>query len=99
MNHALIQDVLTEFVNDVEKSGGVSESDTGIYRPAADPEWTDLGATYIHACQALGRKPKVNAEEEFAGYEFNAAHHTAAGMTLPLPPEENEDEPPHRIHG
>jgi len=26
--------------------------------PLADEDWVDLGAAYMNACKALGRKPK-----------------------------------------
>jgi hypothetical protein len=47
--------LLTEFVKDVEAAGGVRRSG-GAFAPVADEDWTDLGITYMKACEALGRK-------------------------------------------
>lgn len=54
-----IKEALEEFVGDIESTGGVMLSRTGKPRPEADPEWTDLGETYLKACKALGREPDV----------------------------------------
>ncbi len=48
--------LLEEFCTDIEASGVVHRDD-GIWRPVGDPDWTDLGATYLKACAILKRKP------------------------------------------
>lgn len=61
--------VLEEFCDDIESTGGIVRQSPFSSAPFADPEWTNLGATYEHACAALGRPPKVEAagdEDEFA---------------------------------
>jgi hypothetical protein len=50
---------LKEFVADVEAAGGVTLDPRGIYHPIGAPCWTDLAWTYLHACEALGKDPKV----------------------------------------
>lgn len=54
-----IAKALEEFVNDVDATGGVAEDRKGFMVPVADPEWVDLGETYMKACGALNRKPKT----------------------------------------
>jgi hypothetical protein len=54
-----IRDALEEFVRDIEDTGGVIMDRKGLPRPLGDPDWIDLGMTYLRACAALGRKPKV----------------------------------------
>ena len=49
-----IEHTLCEFVGDVESTGGVSKKNSG---PAAATDWTDLGRTYVRACEALGIEP------------------------------------------
>jgi hypothetical protein len=48
--------LLNEFVTDIEAAGGVVRQTNGQFTPAADKDWTDIGETYIKACEALGRK-------------------------------------------
>jgi transcriptional regulator with XRE-family HTH domain len=57
---------LTGFVRTIEACGGVFESESGA-RPVGDPDWLDLGAAYLTACDALGRTPTwdvVPADED-----------------------------------
>lgn len=54
-----IKEALEEFVSDIDSTGGLMLSRTGKPRPEADPEWTDLGETYLKACKALGKEPYV----------------------------------------
>ena len=51
--------VLAEFCADIDATGGVVELVDGNHAPAADEDWIDLAETYLRACEALGRKPKV----------------------------------------
>ena len=48
--------VLNELIDDIEATGGIRLIG-GIWAPVACPFWTDIAATYIHACEALGRVP------------------------------------------
>lgn len=48
--------VLNELIDDIEATGGIRLIG-GIWAPVACPFWTDLAATYKHACDALGRVP------------------------------------------
>ena len=52
-----MQEALNKFVADIDATGGVFVSSSILVHPVADPEWTDLGETYMHACEALGRDP------------------------------------------
>ena len=58
--------VLQEFLDDIESTGGVIRCGVGIFAPAADVTWTALGATYVHACAALGRPPMIELPEDLA---------------------------------
>lgn len=55
--------VVLEFVRDVEDTGGVNFYPDQSCAPAGDEDWKDLGVTYLHACQALGKKPIVSAPD------------------------------------
>lgn len=46
---------LEQFVEDIESTGGVLEASDGLYAPVSDPDWIDLGHTYLGACSLLGR--------------------------------------------
>jgi hypothetical protein len=59
----MIRAALTEFAQDIEAAGGVRREDDGLAVPVGDPEWVDLGETYLRACAALGRKPLYQKEE------------------------------------
>jgi hypothetical protein len=48
---------LESFVEAMEAIGGVIIDRKGLTCPVAEPEWTDLGEAYLHACRALGREP------------------------------------------
>jgi hypothetical protein len=54
-----LEAVLKEFCDDIDATGGVLFNGL-VYRPVGDEEWTDLAATYMRACELLGREPKVN---------------------------------------
>jgi hypothetical protein len=60
---AELEAVLGEFVKDVNDSGGVSFSRDGTAHPVADLSWTDLGATYVMACDALGLTPGEDGDD------------------------------------
>lgn len=53
---------LALFCDTIEATGGVRTDRKGFTVPCADEEWLDLGAAYIAACWALGRKP-MRADE------------------------------------
>lgn len=58
---------LLEFVETIEKAGGVYINDTDgfeLWCPVGDPTWTDLGDAYKLACQELGRTPKIISEDD-----------------------------------
>lgn len=55
-----IAKALEEFVDDINVTGGVVEDEEGLICPVGDPEWIDLGETYMKACEALDREPKVS---------------------------------------
>lgn len=55
--------LLEEFTTDIDSAGGVFQYDgTEVFAPAGAKDWTDLGATYIKACKALGKKPTINED-------------------------------------
>lgn len=57
---------LLDFCDCIEATGGVMETRSHkgceIVVPIADEEWSDLGDSYLQACEALGRKPKMHEE-------------------------------------
>jgi hypothetical protein len=55
---------LLDFVEIIERAGGVYVDNSGIWHPIGDPIWTDLGDTYRLACQELGREPKIVDEDD-----------------------------------
>ena len=55
---------LSAFVDTVEVTGGVETLKNGHHSPAVDVEWSDLGAAYITACEALGRVPLIDGAPE-----------------------------------
>lgn len=64
---APLRKVLEEFVDDINRTDGLVRKDShkGEFpAPAADPEWTDLAATYLHACTVLGVEPQWCDEED-----------------------------------
>jgi hypothetical protein len=80
---------LNDFCRTVEATGGVVEVDTG-FEPVADREWYDLADSYIKACDALGRKPKVEnkdgdekSDEEGTGEEGGKNWVDGIGDTSP----------------
>lgn len=54
-----LRDVLTEFVEDIDATGGITDNE-GFMVPIADPEWIDLATTYQKACRVLGRQPLID---------------------------------------
>ena len=56
---AALAAVLTTFCDRIDATGGVLEYADGAVGPNADPGWTDLGDSYLEACQVLGREPKT----------------------------------------
>ena len=54
-----IAETLEQFVDDIDVTGGVFENREGVVAPVVAIHWTDLGVTYMKACKALGRKPKI----------------------------------------
>ena len=53
-----IEDVLREFVEDIESTGGLEWNfEERQYGPVGDPGWTALANTYLHACEVLDREP------------------------------------------
>lgn len=58
-----LADALTDFCECVEALGGVLEVSPGVCAPDGAEDWTDLGASYLRACAALGRDPLRSAEE------------------------------------
>jgi len=63
LNHAL--SALRDFADCIDSTGGVFDDGLSIC-PTADPEWTDLGAAYVKACAALGRRPVWGAQRRKA---------------------------------
>lgn len=60
-----LTEALEKFVNTVEATGGVVQTEVGLYEPRSDPEWIDLGDAYILACKALGKEPLCYTPEEW----------------------------------
>jgi hypothetical protein len=58
------KDVLRKLVDTIEATGGVTHDRKGLYRPAGDEDWVDLGDVYVQACRALGKEPMVVEEDE-----------------------------------
>lgn len=59
-----VRKALEEFVADVEDAGGVRIDEDNVPHPGGDEEWTNLGYTYLRACEALGRKPEVTRDDD-----------------------------------
>lgn len=64
------EDVLKEFVEDINVNGGLTADvgtmdakPSGMPTPAGAPEWIDLAVTYLKACKVLGVEP-VYAEDD-----------------------------------
>lgn len=57
------QQALKEFVGTVEAAGGLFEGGP-LPVPKADPGWVDLAQAYLRACEALGKEPMIEKEEE-----------------------------------
>lgn len=51
--------VVDEFISDIEAGGGIVFDIEDNPCPRGDPGWTDLGATYLNACRAIGRSPLI----------------------------------------
>ncbi len=82
--------VLLSFINDIQYTGGVKPDGNGCWSVIADEEWTDLGDTYVRACKALGREPKVVGDDDPRGigcYEIPDSYLTTPSVcrtTRPL---------------
>lgn len=70
-------EVVREFVDDIESTGGVTRHEEGYLAPLgdADQAWTDLGGTYVKACQILHRyghreTPFPMIDDEFRDEEW-----------------------------
>lgn len=55
---------MESFIDTIESTGGVTRNAKGLYEPGGDPGWIDLGDSYIAACKALGREPKIVIEDD-----------------------------------
>ena len=62
---------LSAFVDTIEATGGVEKLENGLHAPDADPEWIDLGETYVEACRVLGRVPLIAGEPECSACRRN----------------------------
>jgi hypothetical protein len=56
---------LMDFTSTIEVTGGLTEDPegSGNFVPVADDTWVDLGESYLLACTALSRKPKIEKVE------------------------------------
>jgi hypothetical protein len=57
---AAIRRELEQFCRDIEVTGGVLRLGGGLYGLEVDDGWTDLAWTYLMACKALRKRPKVS---------------------------------------
>ena len=55
--------VLEELARDIDDTGGITRDRDGNPCPQGNPDWTDLGYTYLKACQVLGRVPLEVADD------------------------------------
>jgi hypothetical protein len=62
-------EVLEQFVNDINVAGGIAYDRKGLPRPVGDPDWIDLGFTYLKACQVLKVEPEESGMTEDELYE------------------------------
>jgi hypothetical protein len=46
--------ILEEFVRDINDTGGVWMDSKGLPHPMGEPNWIDLGVTYLKACDVIG---------------------------------------------
>ena len=58
-NEPSATDLLKEFCDDVDATGGVTRNDDGVATLMCDA-WPDLAAVYLKACRLLGRAPVWN---------------------------------------
>jgi hypothetical protein len=60
------EEVLREFVEDINRAGGLvdDEDGSGLSAPAGSPDWVDLAVTYENACEALGLLPKREENDQ-----------------------------------
>lgn len=56
----VLDEALSAFFAAIESTGGVARNAKGLYEPAGDPEWIDLGYAYVRLCASIGRKPMIN---------------------------------------
>lgn len=54
----LLREACKELAATIHATGGLTVDDDGCDVPVADPEWLDLGAAYLLACEALGYEPQ-----------------------------------------
>ena len=59
-----LEKAVMDFVETVEATGGVIHYADDSYGPICDTDWLDLGLAYVRCCRALGRKPKINWDED-----------------------------------
>ncbi|MFA6132379.1 MAG: hypothetical protein WC869_00030 [Phycisphaerae bacterium] len=59
----LAREVLKELVADINLTGGVIIDRKGRTAPAANEDWTYLGATYRKACNVLDVCPKITRDD------------------------------------
>lgn len=52
-------ELLLEFCQDIEQTGGVYLTNKGLHAPVADPEWTDIGDLYVKVCIEFDHRPKI----------------------------------------
>lgn len=57
-----MESVLEEFIDDINVAGGLLVDADDPLRMAVDPEWTDLAATYVRACDVLDLPPRMEGE-------------------------------------
>jgi hypothetical protein len=67
----LTEQILNEFCDDIESTGGLTDHDGESVGVVADPAWFDLAVTYVRACHALGREPMThNVDPPVDSQEF-----------------------------
>ena len=54
----LLREACMELAATIHGTGGLTVDDRGCDVPVADPEWPDLGAAYLLACEAMGYEPQ-----------------------------------------
>jgi hypothetical protein len=59
-----VRAALDDFIETIEAVGGCFRNEGGVFAPAGDPDWTDLGDAYVRACNAIGRIPQIDRTED-----------------------------------